>query len=198
MLHVSLGSMPWGYNQVLKELLRAANHVTDLILELPRGSHIILKNLHLNRLILFKANLPHGLLLTFLRLHPRIEHLDLGPCKERKPKRHACPLAKVALPFLWALACPPTCMPLGNATIRSVTATYRSVRDLRVPVYRIFQSTLGFTRLTVLHIDFDPADSGLLRCIAEGAPSLTALKLTEICHTKMVCRFCSWLSIILT
>lgn len=184
-LHVDLHALPWGYTQILRKLLAAANRITDLILDLPPHSHIILNNLCQGRLVLFRATFPHRVLLDFLRRHPSIKYLQLGSCQVKR--KFACPLIGVTLPHLEDLTCPPACTFLGNPATLRITATYRGAQDIRIPAYKILQSATSGTHLTVLHIDFDPTDFGLLRCIAGGAPSLTALKLTEENHMKMVC-----------
>lgn len=175
--------LPWGYTRILRKLLAVANRITDLILDLPQGSNVILQNLRLRRLNLFQTNFPHRVLIGFLRLHPLIKHLGLGPCRAKGGVK--CPLVDIRLSSLWDLTCPPACTFLVNPATLRITATYQGAQDSRVPVYRVLQSALYSTHLTVLHIDFDPTDFGLLRSIAENAPSLTALKLTEECHTTM-------------
>jgi len=184
-LHINLGALPWGYIRILRKLLAVSDRLTDLILDLPRGSSAVLRNIRLKRLVLFQTNFLHRDLSQFLRLHPLIEYLRIRSCGAKKGL--ACPLADVRLPHLKDLACPLTCTSLANAATLRLAATYQGIRDSRTPVFRIVQSAVG-AHLTVLHIDFDPTDFGLLRSIAENAPSLTALKLTEECSSEIVGR----------
>lgn len=178
--------MPRKGLEILKRLVKLTKRVTDLVIDLPHGSPIntsFYHNLHLRRLKLFKTTSPHQCLVQFLRRHSSIECLDIGVCGAAQ----GCPLQSIQMPRLWDLSCPPSCAGLVAPNATRIAATCRQAGEVQTPLIpNILRMGAPYLNLTALHIDFDPSDFGLLRCVSRTAPFLTALKLTELCHVKRV------------
>jgi hypothetical protein len=190
-LHIKLNHISSESIRMLKQLLSRTQAITDLTLILPHHPPRLFRNLRYSKIVLFKTNIPHAAIEGFLRRHPHIRYLDLGPCHLHGRRRDtSCPLENVPFPSLGDLTCPPACTVMLQAPeIARVRAADQGTR-MCGPILPAFQVLGGRlfegAALTVLHLDFDPADLGLLRCIANAVPSLTALKLTEQCHAVTV------------
>lgn len=172
---------------MLRQLLLRTVAITDLTLILPSTPPHFLRDVRLPNITLLCTNISHHDVEDFLCRHPNIRHLSLvGSCGGCRP----CPLTNVHLPSLTDLTCPPSCVALLRAPqVALVKATYHRDHShgMGLPIFQLLRGTIfGSTSLTALHLDFDPMDRGLLRCIAHAVPGLTALKLTERCLTSTV------------
>jgi hypothetical protein len=186
-LHVSLTKISANSIRTLNRLLSHTSAVTDLTVLLPCSPHNVFRNIRLRNLSLFKTNITHQALENFIRRHPHIQYIDLGPCSARRTSK-ACPLKDINIPSLYDLTCPPACITaFRGANVTRIRATYQSIHDERLPLFQVFCGThFESTSLTVLHLDFDPSEFGTLRCIAHTAPLLTVLKLIEQHHSTTV------------
>lgn len=193
-LHITLKSLPWGSIKTLAYLLSAARNITDLRLDIPNASYwrTILHRVRFRKLILFATNIPHAILRDFLNHHSYIRHLQLGPCGGTGSRMHKCPVVDIHFHHLQDLACSPTCIKLQNTPyISRLQVTYqRNQETLRAPISISLAGGMACAALTVLHMDFDPTDRGLLLSIANGAPLITALKLSEVHGSDSVSALC--------
>ena len=171
---------------MLKQLLSCTTALTDLTLQLPISQSNLLRSLRFRNLYLFKTNIPHRAVADFLRRHPHIGHLELGPCNFTVC-HNACPLKDVNFPTLWDIACPLACATvLQPAGLIRARMLHHNIRDTQVLTSQVLGGALfSSATLTVLQLDFDADDFGLLRCISRAAPLLATLKLVENRHVKM-------------
>jgi hypothetical protein len=149
-------------------------NITDLVLEFP-GIHRlppnILSGLHFEKLIAFKSNLRHNIVADFLENHPRIECLTIGFCRGGP-----CSLPGVLVPSLRYLSCPLNCIPATRSLVQ-LTATHGNARDVRLQAPQIIR--FSSKAMTVLHLDFNPNETGLLKTLAIAVPNIQYLKLSE-------------------
>lgn len=178
----------WTSFKTVREILTYIKNVTcvTLWISLPPLGRILPTSLVLEHLTTLDVNIPHVTIARFLRRHPQITNLVLGPCNTE----HICPLAGCHLPNLWELTCPPACvrdLMITGSPLTRLHVLHSTVQDANFPLFN-FMYIRTLSVLTVLHLDFDHADTRLLQRISAAAPALSILKLTErlcseVCHS---------------
>ena len=168
---------------VLRQCLSMVVNVVDLILLLPSDMPVhLLHGFFLPRLQLFKTNLPHRDLLTFVDCMPGLCVLCVGSCG-RDARDRICPLTGADLSRVLTLECPAECL---SGTVRKglirLTAEDRPSVVGIPPALKSFQSQT----LAYLCLEFYPDDYDVLQAIVAVVPRLRKLKLLER-HRAMVC-----------
>ncbi|KAI0686205.1 hypothetical protein C8Q76DRAFT_699033 [Earliella scabrosa] len=162
----------------LRACLLSSINVVDLVLFLPYDMFAdILPGIHFPRLQLFKTNLPHRLLKTFLTSHNTITDLCLQGCG-RAPGE-SCPLRLIDLSHVTAVECALECVSATThpALMRLTAERMRDASPCPALVLRTLHAPL--VALFALTLDFLPDDYDLLDRIVVASPRVQRLKLLE-------------------
>lgn len=165
--------------QLVRDCLRLACNIDNLVLILPNLSPITLLNgVVLPRLTVFQTNLPHRTLPVFLALHPSITGLALDSCGGRR----CCPLRGLNVAHATDLRCPARCLEglargqVGMATIHLTRLASMAALAIR---------SLSTSPLYSLAVDFFSDDYDILTRVVAAAPLLRKLKLVEKPRTQV-------------
>jgi len=175
----------------LRDGLRHLQYLEDLQLIIPRlkpsGWRRLLCHVCFPHINLLYTNAPHDVLSDFLWSHPRIAYMSVGECiSARKP----CPLDDTQLPKLCDISGPARCIaPLVKQNSITRVVAHQSPLDDPLIMTALVQSlSLSTVNHTVLELDVDASDYGILQRIGEAAPALTSLKLLEVQPSDTVIR----------
>ncbi len=182
----------------LRAILNCLTNVKSLILQLPPSwarLQVLPRADVYSNLVLFKANIPHAALVSFLQNHPHIEILTLGPCNANADGG-PCPLSDITNSHIRALrelTCPPSCVRAvaqGSQEVGKLFATYDGIQGNIFPICKLldFNRIWPSANVTILHLDYDHTAVRLLKRIAAAAPGLISLKLTESKYSNEVCQ----------
>ncbi|KAI0314352.1 hypothetical protein OF83DRAFT_1174818 [Amylostereum chailletii] len=176
-------------------ILERTHFVEELVLNISNQSPTtLLLPQPFAHLAAFETNLPHATIRPFLEKHPHLMLLKIGHCDEKTD----CCLKNVSLPYLTDLSCPPKCA-AALAPFAPLTRLFATARDQSDAVFDIsmlfnLSTNITLSKLTVLHVTFDPCDVLTMSKIAAGAPGLTDLKLEENPYIAkgMMCLIPAW------
>ncbi|PIL23659.1 hypothetical protein GSI_14972 [Ganoderma sinense ZZ0214-1] len=152
-------------SRLLRSSLQIAPNIQDLILMLPGLFPLrLLDGVVFNRLQLFKTNLPHNRLVTFLSAHQTLGFLDLGPCG----RSQKCSLTSVDLSRIHDIRCPIKCFStlvhLGSIRIHGDLTRPKTVVSTVLCSFPI-----AFFAVYTLSLHFNPTDDDIVASIARFA-----------------------------
>ncbi|RPD58134.1 hypothetical protein L226DRAFT_573248 [Lentinus tigrinus ALCF2SS1-7] len=160
---------------MLHQSLSIVPNLVDLILLLPPGvPEDFLDGFSYHALRLFKTNIPHRCLSSFMESHPTLTTLCLDSCECAEP---VCPLCTRDFNAIVTLECPLGCLhknPCHNLV--RLTAGQRSSTCGIPAAFKAFPAAASLVYLTV---EFLPDDYDVLQGIVGATPMLRKLKLLE-------------------
>lgn len=173
-LYIDMPTMPLPVNAV-RTCLQLLPNLSDLLLVVVPSSLVtILHGINLKRLRLFKTNLPHISITSFIARTPSIRYLMLGCCGRQSP----CSLKHLDLEHVVHITGPVACV----CGIVGTRVSRLSIERCRNPLCTKPNPALAFPislNLVTLHIDFAADNYQFMRAIVESAPNVRRLKLVE-------------------
>ena len=147
--------------------------ILDISVDDVQKCRLLLADLHFPRLSLFATKfLPHEGIAEFLRFHPNVQTLSVGPCGATQ-----CPIP--ALLHIKDISSPSDCIPaiVSGGDPQAIFATLPLTADNH---HRLFTETaLPLGSLTTLTLNFIPGRDQILAVIRDFAPTLQNLRLIE-------------------
>lgn len=124
-------------------------------------------------------NIPHAVLVTFLRNHTHIQHLAVGPCLTDG----ACPIGEICYSCLSSLECPMACAASISSAIvisrfsSNTGSTSESIGPALCKTLLNYQPWIGNLHQLELQLSFVSLD--LIQKVYQFAPQLAKLSLVE-------------------
>ncbi|RPD52283.1 hypothetical protein L227DRAFT_515047, partial [Lentinus tigrinus ALCF2SS1-6] len=163
---------------LLHQLLSIVPNLVDFILLLPPDVPAdFLAGFSYHALTLFKTNIPHRCLLSFMENHPTLTTLCLDSCERADP---ACPLRTQDLSAIVTLECPLGC--LHKNPCRNLVRLTAGQRSSTCGIPAAFKAFPAAASLVYLTVEFFPDDYDVLHGIVVATPMLRKLKLLEQHH----------------
>jgi len=157
----------------------------------------VLHRLIFTNLNIFKTNIPHAIVASFLVRHPTITNLVLDACNAATATTFvACPLTSCHLLHIEQLTCPPKgCVwPLLSVVmpaspLYNLQVIQHTVQDSTFPLQDLFNfhCILTLSYLYYLHLNFDYTAPDFLQAISTAMPLLKTLRLVENKFLDSIC-----------